>query len=1802
MRHLFRTSGAVLVALAMVAGFFSPASAAEAPPPLFVSEIAADHPGVDNFEYFELTNTTDQDIPLTGIGVAYTYVDSADTDRDVPLTVTTLEDAPATVPAGASVVVWLQYAGGNVNSFEHTEADFRAQWGDAASTYTVLKATGQNGMANGGDRGIRLTAPGGEAIWSHYPAGSVSTTTTAHFRATTATASQPHVAELSAPSPGALDPIQLADEAPAPETNDLPIFISEIAPDHPGSDEFEFFEITNVSDGAVDVADYDFTYTFADTHEGGNPLTVDDATLAPGETAVVWLQYTANNIDSFVRTDEDFRTQWGDVTSTYALLKATGQSGMANGGNRGIRITDAAGAMNWSFYPTGSVSSTTTAHFAHTGEARSQGLVGELSAPSPGAVDPVQIGAEAPVEPVEPADPADAPDVFVSEIGPDNVSHDEFEFFEITNASDSDIDLTDYQLAYIYADTDDVARDVPLTLELADDETSVVVPAGGAVALWLKYVSPNIDSFARTDADFRAMWGAADDEYPIVGVTGQSGMANGGDRGVRITAPDGSMTWSYSPPGSVSPTTTVHFRHTAHSPSQDLVESMSAPTPGRVDDAQLDTALVPPVVEPEPTPEPEPVPDPDPTLETAALQITEVLPDTSNVGGADAYEFIEVYNATDRPVDFGDYKINYLYPAADLSVPTSTRWPSQPEAPVIEPGRTLVLWIKNSANQHLTYTDFNTKWGTALEGDVELVEIHSGGMANAGLRGVDVITNTGVTISRVYYNVTGDDTLPDQGIHYAVGDEDPALSEILEIAPATPGIVGVGTQVPDGLMVVTDDTVAPTIVDVTAAEAQPGADFGIHHRIADDRIVRTATLELRNDVDGGTDTHNLDRSPDGTYTWTVPAADLTGKRWYEYRVTASDGTNPVATDWVRVPVAGANTDPVRIHHDDMVAGTAPIVVGTETDGTDATLSIDGRDVTSQLVPALEGKPVFVFEATGVNDYFRNGVLVGDEIVGIFERFTPDWTTLSFPVDEDHLTLGEDFTISVWAGTKAAPEIDLDENNDDFEIRNLRLVLPDGRTLRHADFVDAGTILRMGDSVGKLDYYDAVFDVPADAFGALRHDWDTTVVADGPHEIVATNGDASATSTIVVDNTAPSIALTPPDGLAQKGAFALDADVADAGSGVATVEAWLGSERIALPYETSSVELDAGDHTFRVVATDALGNSAIETSVFITAAEQPGIEILSPADGAAITAGDELTARVTDPTDDPQTGSFNLGWHLDAADGDVSVTGGATSDALATAREGAATPLGEAVTSATLLPYQVFTVDVPADAGDDYRARITWDGEINDGQRVSMSVLTTDGTWHRVAETIADAPGVTLEALVRAEGHAVDGEMTVLVQHTDGWAQGNLSDRDSALPPFHPEAEPRGGYDFTVAHISDTQYYNSNPDWHHHQLGISEFLVEQAEHLNLQYVHHTGDIVDNNRIPGQMERADAAYRLLDDAGIPYGVLAGNHDVSGWDVDYSDYSEFFGDARFAGTPWFAASHLDNRGHVDLVSAGGIDFLYLYMGWGAEDEQIAWMNDVLAQYPERIAVINLHEYMLTTGGLGLLPQRMFDEVIAHNPNVRMVQSGHYHDAYTRIDTFDDDRDGTDERTVYSMLFDYQGLPEGGQGYIRLHHFDNEGERMMVRTYSPSLEDFDADDATLEPEHQSFEIAYADLGIEPKVKSLVTHGFTVDVLSERSLGAFDDVASGSVVTADWPEDLLGAHGFYVVTRDAYGGEAISEIRSITVVEGEPGEEPTEPGEEPTGPGEEPSDPGEEPTEPGAGDDGTDDDRPRPGLPPTGV
>ena len=103
------------------------------------------------------------------------------------------------------------------------------------------------------------------------------------------------------------------------------------------------------------------------------------------------------------------------------------------------------------------------------------------------------------------------------------------------------------------------------------------------------------------------------------------------------------------------------------------------------------------------------------------LLITEILPDSKNIDGADAYEFIEVYNNSNREVNLKDYKIYYNYP--DKGDSSDVLWVDINEDINVKSGEAIVFWIKNGSNDTLTAADFNNHFNSQLEMNVNLFEV-----------------------------------------------------------------------------------------------------------------------------------------------------------------------------------------------------------------------------------------------------------------------------------------------------------------------------------------------------------------------------------------------------------------------------------------------------------------------------------------------------------------------------------------------------------------------------------------------------------------------------------------------------------------------------------------------------------------------------------------------------------------------------------------------------------------------------------------------------------------------------------------------------------------------------------------------------------------------------------------------------------------------------------------------------------------------------------------------------------------------
>ena len=258
---------------------------------------------------------------------------------------------------------------------------------------------------------------------------------------------------------------------------------------------------------------------------------------------------------------------------------------------------------------------------------------------------------------------------------------------------------------------------------------------------------------------------------------------------------------------------------------------------------------------------------------------------------------------------------------------------------------------------------------------------------------------------------------------------------------------------------------------------------------------------------------------------------------------------------------------------------------------------------------------------------------------------------------------------------------------------------------------------------------------------------------------------------------------------------------------------------------------------------------------------------------------------------------------------------------------------------------------------------------------------------------------------------------------------------------------------TVAWISDTQHYaNTFPEIYP---TITGFLYEHRKDMNLAYVIHTGDLVHRNGDEENWVRAKDAMDLLRD--IPFGVLAGNHDMAESGGGYAGYSRWFGEQRFSDKPYYGASFQNNRGHYDLLTVGDTDYIFVYMSFEPDTEAIRFMTKAFLDYPDRVGILCVHDFITTEGTLSEAGNTIRDRVLKNCPNCYMVLCGHRYGLYCLKDGFDDDGDGVFERTVYEMMMNYQAAgKEGGSGYFRLMQFDDAAGEIRVLTYSEYLHDY--------------------------------------------------------------------------------------------------------------------------------------------------
>ena len=292
-----------------------------------------------------------------------------------------------------------------------------------------------------------------------------------------------------------------------------------------------------------------------------------------------------------------------------------------------------------------------------------------------------------------------------------------------------------------------------------------------------------------------------------------------------------------------------------------------------------------------------------------------------------------------------------------------------------------------------------------------------------------------------------------------------------------------------------------------------------------------------------------------------------------------------------------------------------------------------------------------------------------------------------------------------------------------------------------------------------------------------------------------------------------------------------------------------------------------------------------------------------------------------------------------------------------------------------------------------------------------------------------------------------------------------------LASLYALASVAPGQTFTVIGLPDTQHYSASfPHVYHQQ---TQWVANARHSLDIRYVSHYGDLVCDSNSMSEWAVADAAMATIEATGVAHGVTPGNHDITPSGIYGSaylpqNYLNFFGPQRYTGRPWHGGASPTGMSSWQTFQGGGQSFLTMHLECDTPLHELQWAQGVLDNNRDKIVLLTTHRYLQDaasyTSGVPLVPsgrypnewyqmegtyaeggiksEELFDWFIRRNPNILMVQCGHFHEEYRQTST------NVYGKPVHEVLADYQDLPNGGDGWLRVM-----GEYTWQRLHSQNV-----------------------------------------------------------------------------------------------------------------------------------------------------
>ncbi len=1148
----------------------------------------------------------------------------------------------------------------------------------------------------------------------------------------------------------------------------------------------------------------------------------------------------------------------------------------------------------------------------------------------------------------------------------------------------------------------------------------------------------------------------------------------------------------------------------------------------------------------------------------APLIITEVSPNPGAGidGSTGQYSYVEVYNRTNKDINLSYYKFFYYYDYPNKTAAQSGKIFTIDNPQVyVKSGKSMVLWLSSNGT---TVDQFNQHYGTHLVENQDIVNINYAGLHSSLPRWIRFGTTEENAFTVAGFNENAGQLCDKTSLQYSYPRTEANIAIPATVSASTPGTVD-AWQIPSGLIPFAgypdypaDDGNPPTLklsegwsVPQSINEGdQLYIMYDVDYLIGATAADRLAAIEkdqgkpMRPYLIGTVINYQLGGTGPwyrvyqqtqwrlGKFVAQIPSDVLFGHDSVQFNVQAYTLYGSSQTETKEVKINRLNqVDGVRLNVSDgtVISGTTTITANDGAANSDTKILVDGKAISTSPMP--ENGAYFSVQCDGLNNYFKNALTAPyknneQDIITFFSPWCELPSSRAVRIDNKYFTHEDGkykVKLTMWAGdsgtpfTEVYPEV-ADENHEDFTVFNVQLRLANGKNYLPVKIepdnaktntgTELTTVHTIGDSTGMVPHMDVYFEIPDADVNAVGAAVDTTQLSDGTHTITASAGGKTVDAKVQVDNTAPVIQTGIEENSTQYQPFTLSPNVEDS-SKIVQQSVTLDGQEIKIPADIVPANLTSGEHTVHITAMDE-GNNIATKEVKFTAGS---------ADAGTLTAGQDGITK----------NSASLFVNVGDAQANVSFLQGKS---LTMKNGGITVKSSEAGASSTLnlggdhsvtvgspdgsFPYELFTVNVGETAAQDEVA-VHWKGKASNtdaNHATSLYVLNTStNQWEKAG--IEKDGGI--EASFPAKDHTANGKAVLLVQCRTNGSVPEISTAEEKKTAANGTAEnsewdgtnvPKN-YDFAFAWETDTQYYSESFPYHYDQM--NQWIVDNRKKLDIRYVMHTGDLVDDVDMTGEWLNADHSMSIFDKAGMPYGVLGGNHDVYAGAEGYGNYWKYFGEDRFKNKSYYGGSYKNNLGHYDLLTENGQDFIILYMSWDVYTNEIEWMNQVLAKYPDRKAIIALHRYTNVKAADNLLDytgKLVQKEVVAKNKNVIAVLNGHYHGASIQTDSFDDNNDGTPDRTVYQICTDYQSDPEGGSEYIKFLYFDLKNNKVYMNSYSPYRQDYNYYDT---PRLDSYgvgtkavdiDIAELDVDFNAQAKTLQTDSCTVDVRTSKTIG----------------------------------------------------------------------------------------------------